>query len=459
MSDTLSPPEKASAWLVVGTIGWLVLCVLLGGASAGGLLANLLLQFMAACVTSVFIWRARRLPLVRGEAALHWIVGVICAWVVLTLIPLPPALWSALPGRTPIVSGYRLLDLSLPWLSVSLDDARTVRSALSLLVPVTTYLLVRRLDQAARIWLLIGVLAVASLSFVLGVAQQIGGSGSSLRFYAITNPDSPVGLFANVNHHATLLVVIVPLGAAWMNGWSRSSGRARLLAGFAFALLVGAVTLGLVLAKSLAGLGLLVPAVLGGLAILIDYPGDRSRRIIPAIACVAIALTLTCFLVLGNASIAGKFADVPTSRAVATPITLKAARDHMPVGSGLGTFAPVFAANQPDETVSASWMNHAHNDVAELVLELGLVGALAIASFAVWLGRITWAAWMSSVADRSPVARAATLALLLISLHSFVDYPLRTAAIASLFGALLALALAPNRRGRGFTETEVATAL
>ena len=49
------------------------------------------------------------------------------------LVPLPPSIWTALPGRAPVADGFRLLGQPLPWLPMSLAPARTVASLLWLL--------------------------------------------------------------------------------------------------------------------------------------------------------------------------------------------------------------------------------------------------------------------------------------------------------------------------------------
>lgn len=450
MIDKSDTQARTIKWLTIVTPLWLVACLLLGGASAGGTLVNAILQLAAACIIALAIGFGHQPALRRNEGALLCIAGITCGWIVLTLVPLPAALWTALPGRSPVAEGYRLLDVGLPWMSMSLADTRTIRSGLWLLVPIAMFLMVRRLPRRGQDWLLGSLLVVTVSSIVLGLAQQVGGTASPLRFYSVTNPDSPVGFFANVNHFGTLLVVSVPLCAAWLNRWWHTPGTSRVLPGAAFGLLVCVVALGLAVAKSVAGLGLLVPAILGGLAILLNFPRRRSRRPVLILAVVSGAVTLASFVVLNNNTLSGKFADAPTSRAVATPMTLEAALDYMPVGSGLGTFSQVFAAHQPDRYVSAAWMNHAHNDIAEVLLELGLVGALAMIAFAFWLVRLAWRQWMVGDEPGTPIARAATLALLLIGLHSVVDYPLRTAAIAALAATLLALALV---QGEGTVRT------
>ncbi len=68
------------------------------------------------------------------------------------------------------------------------------------------------------------------------------------------------------------------------------------------------------------------------------------------------------------------------TRARIAAATLRAAIDFLPLGSGLGTFMDVFARYQAG-TVSG-FVDHAHNDYAEALLELGLPGVVVIALLA-----------------------------------------------------------------------------
>jgi hypothetical protein len=44
-----------------------------------------------------------------------------------------------------------------------------------------------------------------------------------------------------------------------------------------------------------------------------------------------------------------------------------------PFGTGLGTFLPVYATVEKDENVSFAFANRAHNDLAEVLLETGIL--------------------------------------------------------------------------------------
>jgi O-antigen ligase len=92
-------------------------------------------------------------------------------------------------------------------------------------------------------------------------------------------------------------------------------------------------------------------------------------------------------------------------------------------------------------------VNHAHNDFLEIWLESRWVGA-AIASvmlFAfIWQGLRVWFRSAAHSVDAVMLARAAWIGLLLLLLHSLVDYPLRTTALSALAGLLAAFLLLPE---------------
>jgi len=109
----------------------------------------------------------------------------------------------------------------------------------------------------------------------------------------------------------------------------------------------------------------------------------------------------------------------------------------MPFGSGLGSFPSVYPLYERLEQVTPTFVNHAHNDYAEVMLELGLAGILLMLLFLAWWSAAVWRVWRT--AEAGPIARAASIASAAILIHSVVDFPLRTAAIAACFGMCLAL--------------------
>ena len=154
---------------------------------------------------------------------------------------------------------------------------------------------------------------------------------------------------------------------------------------------------------------------------------------------VAAIIAAGSMAAIGSGAIGAKFEDAPNSRGNMTPVTLAAADIMAPTGSGLGSFAPVYAMHQPDRYTSTTWVNHAHNDYAELYLELGIPGIFLLALFLIWFARSGYRIWRKRTESDTLIGQAAWLSIALVLLHSFVDYPLRTAAMASIFAMAVAL--------------------
>jgi O-antigen ligase len=63
--------------------------------------------------------------------------------------------------------------------------------------------------------------------------------------------------------------------------------------------------------------------------------------------------------------------------------SLTAASQFWPWGSGLGSFEAVFPRFQP--AISIGYIEYAHNDYAQLLMELGAAGVVLMAAFAILL--------------------------------------------------------------------------
>ena len=125
--------------------------------------------------------------------------------------------------------------------------------------------------------------------------------------------------------------------------------------------------------------------------------------------------------------------------------SVEAIRDHGLVGSGVGTFPSIYPHYEDPATVERTYINHAHNDYMEIVLETGLPGAVLLLLFFAWWSSRAFAIWRSP--NAAELARAACIASAAVLLHSLVDYPLRTAAIATAMAMALAL-MADPAKGR-----------
>ena len=121
------------------------------------------------------------------------------------------------------------------------------------------------------------------------------------------------------------------------------------------------------------------------------------------------------------------------------PYVAEAAQTYLPVGSGLGSFDPVYRSIEPLDRLDPTYFNQAHNDYLEIWLETGWIGMALVLVFLAWWGRRSWACWRAPPSRESDLQRAASIAILMVLLHSAVDYPLRTEAIAVLFALFAAI--------------------
>ena len=432
---------------------YLVLCLLLGGASSGGYMSNLVLQLIAL---PIILWSLMRDQPGQPPAARALLILAALAVIVvlIQLIPLPPAVWTSLPGRERIAEGYALLGHELPWLPLSLARLDTLAALLWLLPALAVLLGILRLGAYRATILAWSLVAVTIASVLVSALQLSGGANNPFYFYEVTNRGFGVGFFASANHQATLLICTIPFVAALFVSRKRShsvkgsSGLATALTGIALILAVGVAING-----SLAGLGLGVGVALMSF-LLLRY---RSRRVpawAPAAALIAM-VGAVAFLLVGPLSGGGLLKELETSavsRQELVTITAGAAADYLPVGSGVGTFAGIYRTYEDPATITYFWANHAHSDFVEIVLESGIFGALLLLAFLFWWGRRAFVIWIK---DERPdhFARAAVIASAAVIAHSMVDYPLRTAGLSALFAVCVALMAQPRPSARARTES------
>jgi O-antigen ligase len=120
------------------------------------------------------------------------------------------------------------------------------------------------------------------------------------------------------------------------------------------------------------------------------------------------------------------------------PTVWTAAQAYFPWGAGLGTFKEAYELVEPLGALRALYVNHAHNEYLEVMIEAGLPGLVLVGAVLVWVARVACRVWLSPRGHPAS-ARLASICLVLVILHSLVDYPARTMAISILFAAASAL--------------------
>lgn len=413
---------------------YLLLAIVLGG-SAQGVWGNLALQLLGiALIAFAAVHRTSPAGSWMSRLPTALLIGALLA-VLLQLVPLPPGLWTQLPGHEPLADGFRALGGEIPALPLSLAPFQTTMAVFSLIPPIATFLAIRSLAPEPR-WLAIAIVAGTILAIVFGALQVAGGRNSWAYLFRSTNSGA-VGFFANQNHMATLLLASIPMGAALL-GQSKSDRRSAAgrygIGAALFVLLVVAIGLN----GSLAAMLLALPVLLASVTLLPAAAAWRRFALpIGALALAAGIVFLATRPVAPVADSASANAESIASRSDIWSRTGQAIAGSFPVGTGLGSFEQVYRHYEDPAAVTTEYVNHAHNDYLELVLELGIAGIILILLFLGWWALAASRIWTSQLS--TPFARAATIASAAILAHSIVDFPLRTATIACILAAAVAL--------------------
>lgn len=423
---------------------YLFSCLVLGG-SAQGVWANMILQLVGLAIIAWAALERGDEPLAPQARLLLLLVAVAVAVVALQLVPLPASLWAHLGPRSRMASEFHLLGIATPAEPLSLTPGRTLDSLFGIIPPLALLCAMLRLKAYRRHWVAAALIAGTLAGIALGALQvaSSGDQGSPWYLYEETNIGKGVGFFANADHMATLLVMSIPFMAA-MVAAARTSNMQRYSAILAVAAGLGLVVIvGIALNGSLAGYGLVLP-IIAASALVILPAGNRLRLWIVAAAAILVVGGVTALetTAIGSSQLGAHAASATQSRGVIARTTERATADYMPFGSGLGSFANAYQLYENPEQVTNTYVVHAHNDYLELALELGIAGIVLMLLFLTWWTTAVWRAWRT--AEAGPFARAAAIASAAVLIHSLVDFPLRTAAIAACFAMCLAL-LADSR--------------
>lgn len=414
----------------------LSLAMLFGGGQ--GHLGDTLTQLAALALLAGLLWRQPKISL--WPKASVWALLPFVPLLVF-LLPWPEALREAGAARQQLLHGLQPILGGLP-IAGSLSPSATERAALWLLPALALYLTVLQMTQKQRRHLVAALVVWVFIGAVLGLMQKFNGADSLLYFYSNTNKGLAVGLFANNNHYAIAMAAALPL--IWADLVWRFSRRGSyhghplwlaLVIGMALVFIIGFMLsgsrAGLVL--GIFGCLLMLPAVIAA-----DQHQGAKHWLFAAMA-VGVVLSIQ----LGLYFIMLQFAPDPLldARWQIGVVSREAAAAFAPVGSGPGTFVNAFQSVD-GLLFGPLIVNHAHNDYLELWLEsrwlAAIPAAVLVLAFFVQGVRL-WFRSGSCEVHTVLLARAAWVGLLLLLLHSLVDYPLRTTALSVMAGLLAAL--------------------
>jgi O-antigen ligase len=421
--ELASPMERARRTL---TILLLIITSAVGGNGSD------LLDFAAEAIAIFLLFATLGSPRLDSRLPgrlLRWMIVLLVMVPLAQMIPLPINAWRMLPGRDLAYAIQAQAGALYGSHAISLAPALTRQTALRLLPAIAMFLSVLRADTRERRLLILFAIALCLLDALIGVVQFSTGA---LYLFATPHEGSSVGIFVNRNHQADALMA----GMFLIAGLGRERASARVALVF-FSALIILLALCVVTTTSRMGNAIMPFATLVSLSILL---GRRDRRRYWVAALAAPIFVGAGLLLLDNSVIQhtiGRFAGSDEdSRYGFWTDTIVAIRQYWPVGSGVGTFVPIYATVESLDNVTSAYVNHAHNEYLETVLEAGVAAVLLIAGyFAILLNHVR-----QVFGARDWPIRAAGLGLIIVVLmHSFVDYPLRTLSLSTLFGLANAL--------------------
>jgi O-antigen ligase len=326
-------------------------------------------------------------------------------------------------------------------------------------------------DSLSELWLSVayGILAFVAVQLVRGddilrfgktmalfgsvyaVFAVFQGFTSAGRIYWLIKPraGSVYGSYVNHNHYAGLMELLLPFALVLAVSGSVRGGK-RVLLVFAAMLMAASVFL----CQSRGGMfAVIVETVFLAILWMRQFSPRKSAAVFVAF-CLVTALFLAW---IAPQQVGGRITDThDPARWLIHRDSIRMFAAHPFLGSGFGSFATVFPRYRV--FYDGFFINHAHDDYLELLLETGLAGLGVAVWFIVVLYREGLhnlrSAKLSLAALISTAALAGCTGLLA---HSFIDFNLHIPANAALFFVLCAIASAPlvNRnRSNSKSSTE-----
>lgn len=108
--------------------------------------------------------------------------------------------------------------------------------------------------------------------------------------------------------------------------------------------------------------------------------------------------------------------------------------NYAPFGGGFGSFEAAYKIAEPVNLLSLQYLNHAHNDYLELLIDGGFPALALLAGWGLIVWRAAQRGWrhdQSAPTDRIGIL-VSVMMLAIFAAASLVDYPLRTPAMAAM---------------------------
>lgn len=283
-------------------------------------------------------------------------------------------------------------------------------------------------------------LFLAIFGFALAVFAMLQHFTSPDKLYWVRTPSqggSIFGPFVNRNHYAGLMEMIIPFAVVgFLVPYTRKEVRILML--FAAALTTASVVLSLSRGGAMA-----VMLQMVFLACFLTFRAGNKRA---AMGVAALSVPLVALVAwLGTSRLVERYSNLEDwMRLGIVRDTLRMFADNPISGTGLGTFPTVYP--QFRSFATDLFVNQAHNDLLQLMVEMGLPGLVLVLWFLVLVyrqGLSKAQGWVTSW--RGAASLAALTGITGILIHSLYDFNLRIPSNALFFCILCGLAAARER--------------
>ena len=427
--------------LLVLLSAFLVLAFLTGGGGRSDVLSLVLLRPVAAAVLVIGLAGLRRSHIKTMQLP-FLVLAAMALLVIVHLIPLPPVLWQALPGRDLVMAVDQQAGLGALWRPLTLTPLAAWNALASLLVPAAVLIVGAQLDAKQGIALLALLVGFGLVSALLGLLQAIGDPNGPLYLYRVTNYAAAVGLFANRNHQAMLLATIWPMLAVFVQRHSANDGKAKFRYVFAATAALPVVPL-ILITGSRAGILLGVAGLAASVLLLrgLLFPGKKrptARKInfVLVGGAIAAAMIALVTIVLARADSFNRLVasnQVDEQRLKFWGPVFRLAGDYFPLGSGIGSFVEAYQVAEPNSQLSNYYLNHAHSDYLEIAMTAGLPGIVLVVIGVAALVARSVRVWRDAEPASSLVGKLGSVIVVMLLIGSIADYPLRVPSLQAVF--------------------------
>lgn len=386
------------------------------------------------------------------------LMAAVLVWVLLQLVPLPPALLGWLsPMRWDAVAAAREATGQAmgDWAALSLAPAATLQRLLDVIPAMAAFVAAREMGWwwQDRMWIAVApVIGVAWLESLLGLVQ----------FYSMrmTGAGLVAGTYPNRDHFAGLVEMAFPLAlmwaiATWRKGASRLQERpvGSALATVALLGIASCLLMGVILSLSRMGfISTLIAASLTMLMLLLSLGSAASRWVRGFRWVLPLALPLFILLFLPTRELLLRFADMAATEDVTKDTrmeiwqnTAQSLSAYRWTGAGLGAYERGlyrYKTVAPTNTV-----DFVHNDYLQILAELGIIGAALVAALGLWiLWRLLSVVLRGRYSGNWALAVGLLAALLAFAIHSLADFNLYVPANALALAWLSGVAVSPGLR-------------